>query len=163
MDIDIDLEMYPTANIKVVGVGGAGGNAINRMINSNLRGVDFIAVNTDKQALNINQANTKIAIGANLTRGLGAGGDPEIGRKAIEESREKLSAALNGADMILSLRAWAAEPEPAPLRSLPRWLGKWASFLSEWLPNRSFSRAETVRMWPYGASTPSRRQLIHSS
>jgi len=100
MDIDIDLEMYPTANIKVVGVGGAGGNAINRMINSNLRGVDFIAVNTDKQALNINQANTKIAIGTNLTRGLGAGGDPEIGRKAIEESREKLSAALNGADMI---------------------------------------------------------------
>jgi cell division protein FtsZ len=100
MDIDIDHEMYPTANIKVVGVGGAGGNAINRMINSNLRGVDFIAINTDKQALNINQANTKIAIGANLTRGLGAGGDPEVGRKAIEESRDKISEALNGADMI---------------------------------------------------------------
>jgi cell division protein FtsZ len=100
MDIDIDLEMYSTANIKVVGVGGAGGNAVNRMINSNLKGVDFIAVNTDKQALNINQANTKIAIGSNLTRGLGAGGNPEIGRKAIEETRDKISAALNGADMI---------------------------------------------------------------
>ncbi|MFA6470670.1 MAG: cell division protein FtsZ [Candidatus Latescibacterota bacterium] len=100
MDIDIDLESYSTANIKVVGVGGAGGNAINRMINSNLKGVDFIAVNTDKQALNINQANTKIAIGTNLTRGLGAGGNPEIGRKAIEETRDKISAALNGADMI---------------------------------------------------------------
>jgi cell division protein FtsZ len=100
MEIDIDLDLYSTANIKVIGVGGAGGNAVNRMINSNLKGVDFIAVNTDKQALNINQANTKIAIGSTLTRGLGAGGNPEIGRKAIEETRDKISGSLSGADMI---------------------------------------------------------------
>ncbi len=100
MNIDIDLDLYATANIKVVGVGGAGGNAVNRMINANLRGVDFIAVNTDKQALNINQAGTKIQIGSNLTRGLGAGGNPEVGRQAIEESKEQISEALTGSDMI---------------------------------------------------------------
>jgi cell division protein FtsZ len=100
MNIDIDLDMYPSASIKVVGVGGAGGNAINRMISANLRGVDFIAVNTDKQALNINQAPIKIQIGEKLTRGLGVGGDPEIGRQAIEESRDKISEVLAGADMI---------------------------------------------------------------
>lgn len=100
MNIEIDLDMYATANIKVVGVGGAGGNAINRMINANLRGVDFIAVNTDKQALNINQAPSKIQIGGNLTRGLGAGGNPEVGRQAIEESKDKITDALTGADMI---------------------------------------------------------------
>jgi cell division protein FtsZ len=100
MNIDIDLEIYPAASIKVVGVGGAGGNAVNRMINANLRGVDFIAVNTDKQALNINQAQTKIQIGGNLTRGLGAGGNPEVGRQAIEESRDQISEILSGADMI---------------------------------------------------------------
>jgi cell division protein FtsZ len=100
MEIDIDLENYQAANIKVIGVGGAGGNAINRMINSSLKGVDFIAVNTDKQALNINQATTKIAIGTNLTRGLGAGGDPEVGRQALEETKDKITAALTGADMI---------------------------------------------------------------
>jgi cell division protein FtsZ len=100
MNIDIDLEMYPTATIKVVGVGGAGGNAINRMMNADLRGVEFVAVNTDKQALTINQAPVKIQIGANLTRGLGAGGNPEIGRQAIEESRDKISEVLTGADMI---------------------------------------------------------------
>ncbi|MHB9029160.1 MAG: cell division protein FtsZ [Candidatus Latescibacterota bacterium] len=100
MKIDIDLDMYATANIKVVGVGGAGGNAVNRMISANLKGVDFIAVNTDKQALNINQAPGKIQIGGNLTRGLGAGGNPEVGRQAVEESREKITEALTGADMI---------------------------------------------------------------
>jgi cell division protein FtsZ len=100
MNIDIDLEMYPTASIKVVGVGGAGGNAVNRMICSNLRGVEFIAVNTDKQALTMNQAPSKIQIGSELTRGLGAGGNPEVGRKALEESREKILAVLAGADMI---------------------------------------------------------------
>jgi cell division protein FtsZ len=100
MNIEIDLDLYATANIKVVGVGGAGGNAVNRMINASLRGVDFVAVNTDKQALNINQAGTKIQIGSNLTRGLGAGGNPEVGRQAIEESKDKITEALTGADMI---------------------------------------------------------------
>jgi len=100
MNIEIDLDSYSTANIKVVGVGGAGGNAINRMITSSLRGVEFIAVNTDKQALNINQAPVRIQIGATLTRGLGAGANPDIGRQAVEEARDKISESITGADMV---------------------------------------------------------------
>ncbi len=100
MSIEFDNECYAGAKIKVIGVGGAGGNAINRMISSDLRGVDFIAVNTDKQALSINRAPMKVPIGESLTKGLGAGGDPNIGRQASEESREKLMAAVEGADMV---------------------------------------------------------------
>ena len=100
MNIEIDLESYSAANIKVIGIGGAGGNAINRMITSNLKGVDFIAVNTDKQALNINQAPVRIQIGTTLTKGLGAGANPEVGRQAVEEARDKVSEAINGADMV---------------------------------------------------------------
>jgi len=100
MKIEIDLESYSAANIKVVGIGGAGGNAINRMITSNLKGVEFFAVNTDKQALNINQAQSRIQIGASLTKGLGAGSNPEIGRKAVEETYDELSEALDGANMV---------------------------------------------------------------
>lgn len=88
------------AKIKVVGVGGGGNNAVNRMINSDLSGVDFIVVNTDHQALDGSHANKKIQIGAKLTRGLGAGADPEVGRKAAEESREELRNMLEGADMV---------------------------------------------------------------
>ena len=88
------------AKIKVVGVGGGGNNAVNRMINSDLTGVDFIVVNTDHQALEGSKASKKIQIGAKLTRGLGAGADPEVGRKAAEESREDLRAMLEGADMV---------------------------------------------------------------
>ena len=100
MNIEIDLESYSNAKIKVIGIGGAGGNAVNRMISSNLKGVDFVAVNTDKQALSINKASTKIQIGENLTKGLGAGGNPEIGRQASEESREKLMNVIEGSDMV---------------------------------------------------------------
>ena len=100
MNIEIDLESYSSAKIKVIGIGGAGGNAVNRMISSKFKGVDFIAVNTDKQALSINKASTKIQIGENLTKGLGAGGDPEIGRKASEESRDRLFEIIDGSDMI---------------------------------------------------------------
>jgi cell division protein FtsZ len=88
------------AKIKVVGVGGAGGNAINRMIKNNLMGVEFIAVNTDAQALNHSQAETKIQIGHELTKGLGAGAKLEIGSAAASESKEILIQALEGADMI---------------------------------------------------------------
>lgn len=87
------------AQIKVIGVGGAGCNAINRMVQYGLRGVQFIAVNTDKQALYVSKAETKIQIGEKLTKGLGAGADPEIGRKAADESREMLVEAIKGADM----------------------------------------------------------------
>ena len=100
MKIEIDTEAYSAANIKVVGVGGAGGNAINRMITSNLKGVEFIAINTDKQALSINQSPVRIQIGAALTKGLGAGANPEIGRQAVEETQEKIANALIGSDMV---------------------------------------------------------------
>ncbi|MBM4140136.1 MAG: cell division protein FtsZ [Nitrospira sp.] len=88
------------AKIKVVGVGGAGGNAINNMIASNLRGVEFIAVNTDLQALETSLASVKVQIGTNLTRGLGAGSNPDIGREAAFEDRITIAEALEGADMV---------------------------------------------------------------
>ncbi len=100
MKIEFDNENYAAAKIKVIGVGGAGGNAVNRMISSKLKGVEFVVVNTDKQALDLNQASVKIQIGENLTKGLGAGGDPEIGRQAIEESREKIMGLISDSDML---------------------------------------------------------------
>ena len=88
------------AHIKVVGVGGSGGNAIDHMINSGVGGVDFIAVNCDEQDLHHNKAKNKIHIGKNLTKGLGAGTNPEIGRQAIEETRSEIQDALKGADLV---------------------------------------------------------------
>lgn len=88
------------AVIKVVGIGGGGGNAINRMIEEGLGGVEFIAINTDSQALQLSKAKTRIRIGDKLTRGLGAGGNPEIGRKAAEESADELYEVMRGADMV---------------------------------------------------------------
>jgi len=88
------------ANIKVVGVGGAGGNAVNRMIEAGLAGVQFIAINTDIQVLDSNQASKKVQIGKRLTKGLGAGANPDIGRKAIEEDRDEVAELLDGADMV---------------------------------------------------------------
>ena len=87
-------------NIKVVGVGGGGGNAVNRMIASGLSGVEFWAMNTDAQVLEMSSAPKKIQLGAKLTAGLGAGGDPSVGEKAAEESREDLLVALDGSDMV---------------------------------------------------------------
>jgi len=86
--------------IKVIGIGGGGVNAVNRIIESNLNGVDFIAINTDLQALNKSKAERKIQIGAELTKGLGAGADPNIGRQAAEESKEDIMLAVEGADMV---------------------------------------------------------------
>src|SRR4051795_11680051 len=88
------------ARIKVVGVGGGGGNALNTMIMADLTGVDFIAANTDSQALQHNRATTKIQLGAQVTKGLGAGGNPETGRQAALEDRDRILAALEGADMV---------------------------------------------------------------
>ncbi|GIW21007.1 MAG: cell division protein FtsZ [Candidatus Sericytochromatia bacterium] len=88
------------AKIKVVGVGGGGGNAINRMINSGLEGVEFISINTDAQALSSSLADKKLQIGEKLTRGLGAGGNPIVGQKAAEESKNDIAANLEGADMV---------------------------------------------------------------
>lgn len=97
---EIMPEITPVALIKVIGVGGGGGNAINRMIKANLRGIEFIAVNTDAQALYHNEAPVKINIGKATTRGLGAGSNPDVGRQAAEESAEELRQALEGADMV---------------------------------------------------------------
>lgn len=95
-----DESNTPTAKMKLVGVGGAGGNAINRMIDTKLNGVEFISVNTDLQALEMCKATCRIQIGRSLTKGLGAGANPEIGRKAIEEDRESVFDALQDSDMI---------------------------------------------------------------
>lgn len=89
-----------SAKIKVVGVGGAGGNAVNNMISANLKGIDFIAINTDVQVLNTSLANTTIQIGKSTTRGLGAGSDPAKGREAAVESRDEIADSLRGADMV---------------------------------------------------------------
>jgi len=88
------------ARIKVVGVGGGGSNAVNRMIEEGIQGVEFVAINTDAQALMLAKAPTRVRIGNKLTRGLGAGGDPEVGRKSAEESAEDLYNAMKGADMV---------------------------------------------------------------
>ncbi|MBZ0290666.1 MAG: cell division protein FtsZ [Anaerolineae bacterium] len=98
MDATIPGENF--AQIKVIGVGGGGGNAVNRMINEGLGGVEFISVNTDNQALMLSKAKTRVRIGDKLTRGLGAGGNPEIGRKAAEESADELYEVVRGADMV---------------------------------------------------------------
>lgn len=89
-----------TATIKVVGVGGGGGNVINRMIEAGLKGIEFVTVNTDKQALELSKANKKIQIGEKLTRGLGAGANPEIGKCSAEESKAEIAEALKGSDMV---------------------------------------------------------------
>lgn len=93
-----DLRRF--AAIKVVGIGGGGSNAVNRMVSAGLRGVEFIAINTDAQALALSNADRKIHIGAKLTKGLGAGGDPVIGRQAAEENKDDIYEALDGADMV---------------------------------------------------------------
>ena len=93
-------EALPPARIKVFGVGGGGGNAVNRMIDARLRGIEFITANTDLQALKKCRAPVKMQLGPALTRGLGAGGDPEVGRKAALEDTDKILALLEGADMV---------------------------------------------------------------
>lgn len=100
MEFSLDAQNDTGAAIKVIGVGGAGGNAVNRMIAEDVKGVEFIAANTDVQALSNSNAETKIQLGNKLTRGLGAGATPEIGQKAAEESEEQIQQALQGADMI---------------------------------------------------------------
>lgn len=98
LEFDTDLNQF--AEIKVIGVGGGGNNAVNRMITAGLQGVDFVTVNTDSQALQLSRAGQKVQIGIKLTKGLGAGANPEIGAKAAEESREELAKVLKGSDMV---------------------------------------------------------------
>ncbi|MGO0062056.1 cell division protein FtsZ [Brevibacillus fluminis] len=98
LEFDFDMESF--AQIKVIGCGGGGSNAVNRMIDGGVKGVEFITVNTDAQALHLSGADLKLQIGEKLTRGLGAGANPEIGKKAAEESRDMIENALRGADMV---------------------------------------------------------------
>lgn len=98
MEVKPELETF--AKIKVLGIGGGGGNAISRMMNSKIKGIDFIAINTDAQALHHNNAPKKVNIGQGLTKGLGAGMNPEIGRSAAEESQEEIKKSLEGSDMV---------------------------------------------------------------
>ncbi len=100
MIFELEESAVEGARMKVVGVGGGGGNAVNRMIEEQLGGVEFISVNTDAQALLLSKSDVKIQIGRKLTRGLGAGARPEIGRQAMEETRDEVSAAVQGADMV---------------------------------------------------------------
>ena len=97
---DENTMMDGTATIKVIGVGGAGNNAVNRMVDSGIKGVEFITVNTDRQALMLSKAPSKIQIGEKITRGLGAGANPDIGAQAAEESKSEIAEALRGADMV---------------------------------------------------------------
>ncbi len=99
-NIDDNPMMDGTATIKVIGVGGAGNNAVNRMVDSGIKNVEFIAVNTDRQALLLSKAATKIQIGEKITRGLGAGANPDIGAQAAEESKAEIAEVLRGADMV---------------------------------------------------------------
>ena len=99
-NVDENTMLDGTATIKVIGVGGAGTNAVNRMVDSGIKGVEFIAVNTDRQALLLSKAASKIQIGEKITRGLGAGANPDIGAQAAEESKAEITEALRGADMV---------------------------------------------------------------
>jgi cell division protein FtsZ len=98
--LEFDMENNQFAVIKVIGVGGGGSNAVNRMIDAGLKGVEFVAINTDRQALLLSNASQKIQIGEKLTKGLGAGANPEIGQKAAEESREIIQNLIQGSDMV---------------------------------------------------------------
>src|SRR4051812_42614380 len=98
--IELDTKSEYGAKIRVVGVGGGGSNAVNAMINKGLEGVEFCVLNTDQQALEKSDAPIKLQIGKNLTRGLGAGADPEVGKKAVEEDREEIARLLAGSDMV---------------------------------------------------------------
>ena len=121
------------AVIKVVGVGGGGVNAVNRMIDAGLHNVEFIAANTDAQALLMSDADLKLDIGRQLTRGLGAGSDPEVGRQAAEEHRGEIEEALAGAPTWSSSPpARGAGPAPGRLPWWPRWPRGWGRSPSGW-------------------------------
>ena len=98
--LEFEVDNKGKAKILVVGVGGGGCNAVNRMIEAELRNVNFIALNTDKQDLDMSRAESKLQIGEKLTKGLGAGGNPEVGQKSAEENVEDISKLLSGADMV---------------------------------------------------------------
>ena len=114
MGFEFEQGLDNVVNIKVIGVGGGGGNAVNRMVESGVQGVEFISINTDMQALNFSQAGTKIQIGEKLTKGQGAGANPEIGRKAAEESKDQIAAALQNTNMVFITAGMGGDPLLSP-------------------------------------------------
>ena len=142
LDFDLDSQL---AAIKVVGVGGAGNNAVNRMVDYGLKGVEFIAVNTDRQALYLSKAATRIQIGEKVTRGLGAGANPEMGARAAEESKDDIAAAIKGSDMVFITAGMGGSPAR-------RGFSRWAL-----LPGRSPLRANSAPATPSRALRPSRK------
>ena len=98
--LEFDMDRPQIGSIKVIGIGGGGSNAVNRMIEAQVKGVEFIAMNTDAQALTLSKADTKLQLGEKLTRGIGAGSNPEVGKKAAEESREEILSLVSGSDMV---------------------------------------------------------------
>lgn len=137
--------MAEFANIKVIGVGGGGNNAVNRMIESGLQGVQFISVNTEDQVLEVSKADVKIQIGEKLTRGLGAGANPQVGEQAALESKEEIVKALQGADMVFVTAGMGGGTGTGAARSLPNVPRKWGP--SRWLslPSRSLLKGNAVR------------------
>ncbi len=117
----LDEELQNITNIEVVGVGGGGGNAVNRMVTSGLRGVEFISMNTDQQALYASKATQKVQLGAKLTKGRGAGADPEIGQRSAEESRDEIAPPSRARRWPSSPPVWAAAPARVRRRWWPRW------------------------------------------
>src|SRR5258708_20261526 len=113
------MESTYLAVIKVVGAGGGGTNAVSRMVDAGIRGVEFVAVNTDAQALQACDADIKLSIGQELTRGLGAGGNPEVGAGAAAESRDEIKEALKGAAMVFVTPRGGGGPPPRPPPPIP--------------------------------------------
>lgn len=116
--LDFESNNDQLATIKVIGVGGGGSNAVNRMIENGVQGVEFIAVNTDAQALNLSKAETKLQIGEKLTRGLGAGANPEVGKRQLKKAKKLLKKFFKEQIWFLSLLEWVAEQVLERLLSL---------------------------------------------
>ena len=132
-------EFNPETQIRVIGVGGGGGNAVEHMINSGVRGVEFICANTDAQALKVSSAHRVIQLGDN---GLGAGSKPERGQAAAEAAIDNIREVLQGANMVLSPRAWAAGPEPAQRLWWRVSPATWVSSPWVWSPSLSTGKAD---------------------
>lgn len=111
-----ERNLTPPARLMVIGVGGGGGNAVDRMFDTSVKGVELVAVNTDAQVLEVVRAHRTLQIGRKLTSGLGAGGNPEIGKAAAEESREEIMDLLEGVDMVFITAGMGEGPVPVPLR-----------------------------------------------
>jgi cell division protein FtsZ len=154
MLFEIDHKEKPVAKLKVIGVGGAGGNAVNRMVQSGLQGVEFIALNTDAMALQKNQAEIKIQIGSKKTNGLGAGADPQVGMLSMQEDIERLRDLLEGADMVFiaaGMGGGTGTGAAPVVADLARSLGILTVAVS---PSLSSGKVPSARRTPSAASRP---------